>query len=212
MHLDEASIALWEKRADYLAENDWVIIDDFLPEGIFSVAREFLLRRLKLEHFKQAGIGALGDFEIRKSIRSDRIYWLDRSRDKELYTFYDLVDEVIYALNLLCFLSISGSEFHLAHYPKGAFYRKHLDQFNNRNNRLISMICYLNKEWEPAYGGELRLYRADGTYSDVAPKPGRMVLLKSDIVPHAVLETHVSRYSITGWLLHQPAGVGYLMS
>lgn len=166
---------------------------------------------LALEEFKQAGIGALNDFRIEKSIRSDEIFWLDRNRDLELSGFFALVDEVIAHLNRLCFLSISGSEFHLAHYPPGSFYKRHLDQFDFRSNRLISVVFYLNEFWKPEHGGELRLHESDGTYQDVAPLPDRMILFKSEAVPHEVMLSNASRYSITGWLLHQPPGLGYLL-
>jgi SM-20-related protein len=182
-----------------------------LPTEVLTVSRHFLKERLALEEFKQAGIGALSDFRIEKSIRSDEIFWLERKRDIELDGFFALVDEAIAHLNRLCFLSISGSEFHLAHYPEGSFYKRHLDQFDSRSNRLISMVCYLNEYWIPEHGGELRLYAKDGTHQDVAPLPGRMILFKSDAVPHEVLLSKASRYSITGWLLHQPPGLGYLL-
>lgn len=201
----------WETRADHLAENDWVILDDFLPIELISASRNFLKQKLELDEFKQAGIGALNEFRVEKSIRSDEIFWLERARDRELDVYFGLVDEVIAQLNRLCFLSISGSEFHLAHYPPGSFYKRHLDQFDSRSNRLISMVCYLNEKWSPEHGGELRLYASDGSYRDVEPLPGRMALFKSDVVPHEVLLSKAPRYSITGWLLHQPLGLGYLL-
>lgn len=207
--MNETIVDPWEARADHLAENDWVILDDFLPTEILTVSRDFLKKRLELDEFRLAGIGALRDFRVEKSIRSDEIFWLERKRDKELEGFFTLVDEAIVHLNRLCFLSISGSEFHLAHYPEGSFYKRHLDQFDSRSNRLISMVFYLSEYWKAEHGGELRLYAKDGTYQDVAPLPGRMILFKSEAVPHEVLLSKTSRYSITGWLLHQPPGLGY---
>lgn len=200
----------WESVADHLAEHDWVILEEFLPKAHTVAARDYLKYKLATDAFKAAGVGALADFRVEKSVRSDEIYWLDRNKDKTLAGFFDFVDDAVARLNRLCFLSISGSEFHLAHYPPGTFYRKHLDQFDARSNRLISMVCYLNEIWKPEHGGELRVYRRDGTYRDIPPLPGRAVLFKSDVVPHEVLKSHASRYSITGWLLHQPAGLGYL--
>lgn len=201
----------WESRADHLAENDWVVIDDFLPADILHVAGNFLREKLSLNRFKEAGIGPSSEFTIEKTIRSDEIFWLDRERDKEIGGYFDLVEEIIGHLNRLCFLSISGYEFHLAHYPKGSFYKKHLDQFDSRSNRLISVVCYLNERWDETKGGQLRLYGKDGSFTDILPLPGRMVLFKSDVVPHEVLVSHDSRFSITGWLLHQPVKLGFLM-
>lgn len=201
----------WESVADHLAAHDWVILDGFLSEAETISARNYLKKKLAKDAFKVAGIGALHDFRVEKSVRSDEIYWLDPRRDPEVEGFFSLAEAVKANLNRLCFLSISGSEFHFAHYPPGSFYKKHIDQFDARSNRLISMVCYINEFWEPEHGGELRLYRGDGTFKDVAPLPGRAVLFKSDRVPHEVLESKASRYSITGWLLHRPAGLGYLL-
>jgi SM-20-related protein len=197
--------------ADQLAEEDYAVLDGFMDPLVFETARSFLETHLSNSDFRNAGIGALNDFQVAENIRNDRIFWLDKERDTEIRSFFELVENTIFALNRLCFLSISGYEFHLAHYPEGSFYKKHLDQFNDRNNRMISMIIYLNRSWKEGNGGELRVYHPDESHTDIAPLPGRLVLLRSDRVWHEVLPTFVSRYSITGWLLYQPSSLGYLM-
>ena len=191
---------------DTLSLNDYVIVDNFLDAQRLQTVQEFF--QAHLEAFTKAGIGALGDHVIRRDIRGDYTYWLDRKRDAELDEVWSLIDETLYIYNRYCFLGLSGYEFHLAHYPQGGHYDKHLDQFNNRNNRMISMVVYLNKAWQKGDGGELEIFRKDGTSFLVEPIEARCVMFKSAAVPHAVLASNKPRYSLTGWLLHQPSALG----
>lgn len=194
---------------DELSANDYVIVDQFLDSHSLSHVHSFFESRLEI--FTKAGIGALSDNIIRRDIRGDFTFWLDRARDTELLEFWKLIDETIYMYNRYCFLGLFGYEFHLAHYPKGGHYDKHLDQFNNRNNRTISMVIYLNKDWKNGDGGELEIYGKDGSSFLVEPLENRCVMFKSAVVPHAVLAASKPRYSLTGWLLQQPSALGQFL-
>ncbi|XOV94381.1 MAG: 2OG-Fe(II) oxygenase [Bacteroidota bacterium] len=200
----------WLTWIDELSEHDFVIIDDFIDQETYQKARSFLLGKLRDEEFSKAKIGPASEQQIISEIRGDYIYWLDKSRDLSLQPFFALIDETVLVLNRYCYLSLSGSEFHLAHYPAGSFYRRHLDQFKSRNNRLISMIIYLNEGWKPGDGGELKIFKDSGDLI-IEPYARRCVIFKSDVVPHEVLKTQVSRYSLTGWLLYLPSGVGGIL-
>lgn len=194
---------------DQLADNDFVVIDDFIRPELYHTIFNFFKDRIADDDLKRAGIGALGDYAIDKKIRGDHVFWLDRKRDKDLSEFYELVNELIEKLRRYCFLSISDFEFHLAHYPAGTFYKKHVDQFKGRNNRLISFVLYLNPQWKEGDGGELIIFDKDGEIK-VEPLAGRLALFKSDIVKHEVAMTTTDRYSLTGWLLNNPVGLGFL--
>jgi SM-20-related protein len=191
---------------DELSLNDFVIIDKFLDETRLNTIQSFF--QSHLESFTKAGIGALSDHVIRRDIRGDYTFWLDRKRDLELNEIWRLIDETLQVFNRYCFLGLSGYEFHLAHYPKGGHYDKHLDQFNNRNNRTISMVIYLNKDWKKGDGGELEIFLKDGSSVLVEPIEARCVMFKSASVPHAVLASNKPRFSLTGWLLQQPSALG----
>lgn len=194
---------------DELSLNDYVIIDDFLVENELNTIYSFF--ESHLDSFSKAGIGALAHNNIRKDIRGDFTYWLDRKRDGKLNGIWNLIDETIRIYNRYCYLGLSGYEFHLAHYPKGGHYDKHLDQFNNRNNRIISVVIYLNKHWQKGDGGELKIFTKDGASVLVEPIEARCVMFKSAEVPHAVLASHKARFSLTGWLLHQPSALGQFL-
>ncbi|RJE74591.1 2OG-Fe(II) oxygenase [Reichenbachiella sp. MSK19-1] len=201
----------WVGWVDALSENHYVVIDHILPKQILLDLKTSFDERVEAEALRKAAIGTLNQKQVDRSVRGDEILWLDKDMaDQRIHTFFDLADEIKQNLNRYCYLSLSGYEFHFAHYPEGAFYKRHLDQFQGRNNRLISMILYLNEEWQPAYGGQLKLFLDGGKEETIMPTFGRMVMFKSDVLEHEVMITHHDRYSITGWMLYQPVGLSFL--
>lgn len=201
----------WIDWMDQLAYNDYVIVDDFITDQLFESVMHFFSEMEKEDKLKKAGIGALQDFQVKAEVRGDFIYWLEEDRDIQFKPFFTMMDELKQKLLRYCYLSLSGSEFHIAKYPAGSFYHRHLDQFSERSNRQITVLVYLNKNWKKGDGGELVIHK-EGNEIIVEPVAKRLLLFKSDLIEHEVLTTHVPRYSLTGWLLHQPAGVGYLLA
>ncbi|PIB35230.1 hypothetical protein BFP72_07380 [Reichenbachiella sp. 5M10] len=201
----------WINWVDALSENHYVVIDNILPTEVLHDLKSSFDERVQEEQLRKAAIGTLNQKHVDRSIRGDEILWLDQNiADRRIRTFFDLADEIKQNLNRYCYLSLSGYEFHFAHYPVGTFYKRHLDQFQGRNNRLISMILYLNEDWKPEYGGQLHLFLEDGREETILPTFGRMVMFKSDVLEHEVMLTAHDRYSITGWMLYQPVGLGFL--
>ena len=116
-------------------------------------------------------------------------------------------------------------------YPSGGHYDRHLDQpYSNagwvrcgrrasdggsfggqHTRRVISFILYLNRDWDAADGGCLRLFpphergygSADSQLAahteDVLPEGGTLVLLMSGDVEHQVRETRIGRQCVVGW-------------
>ena len=198
----------WLAWIDELSDNDIVTIDNFLPTELWQTLRDFLVQKDNENDLKKAALGTGGNKQIVEEIRGDYTFWIEETRDTELERFFGLIHELKTMLNRYCYLSLSGHEFHLAHYPVGSFYKRHLDQFNSRSNRMITLIIYLNEDWKEGNGGELKVYQENEKL--IAPLKNRCVLFKSADVPHEVLKTHTSRYSLTGWFLYQPPGIGFL--
>lgn len=188
----------WIKWMDRLSEDDVVVIDDFITEADFATVMAFFSTKLAENKLLKAAIGSSNRL-VDETIRGDYTYWLDQEQDVELKPIFDLLDEAIQKLNRYCYLGLTGSEFHLAHYPEGTFYKKHLDQFKEKSTRVISFIIYLNENWKKGDGGELKVFQDGGDYL-IQPLARRCVLFKSGTVPHEVQKTNVSRYSLTGWL------------
>lgn len=208
--LMQKDLIFWEEQMDLLAQQDYVIIDQFFNPESLKLAHHFFEQKQEEGVFKKAAIGATGASKVINEIRGDYTYWLERERDLELNTVFDVLDEVKSIFNRLLYLSLAHYEFHLAHYPQGSFYKKHLDQFEGRKNRMISVIIYLNKDWKIGDGGELRIHPEGQDAIDIAPLENRCVMFRSDTLFHEVLTSNTSRKSITGWMLYQPAVLPYL--
>jgi SM-20-related protein len=174
--------------------------DGFLTLPLAAGMKANLFALYAEKQFLSAGIGNDATQQHDKRIRSDKIYWLDRSHDNPFeIRFFALMDNFVSHLNRTCYTGITGYEFHYTMYEKGSFYKKHLDQFRNDKTRAFSMIMYLNIDWKPTDGGELCIYHTDSLQT-IAPENGKCVFFRSSELPHEVLMTNVPRLSITGWL------------
>ncbi|HBQ61036.1 MAG TPA: 2OG-Fe(II) oxygenase, partial [Balneolaceae bacterium] len=149
----------WLGWMDCLAEDDFVIVDDFISDELYGQIMDFFRHKEASDELKKAGIGAQQDFQVKAEIRGDFIFWLDENRDTKMSAFFGLMEELTQNLKRFCYLSLSGSEFHIAKYPVGSYYHRHLDQFNERTNRQITVLIYLNKNWQKGDGGELVIYK-----------------------------------------------------
>jgi SM-20-related protein len=149
---------------------------------------------------------------INPQLRGDIIYWLNESETSTAQQAYFSQMEVLRLnLNRHLYLGLFGLESHLALYPTGAGYKKHIDRFkgdsNNQPVRQISCILYLNEDWLDESGGHLRLYLNTNNHSgneskiDIAPIGGRLVIFLSDTFYHEVLPANRDRASLTGWFL-----------
>jgi SM-20-related protein len=103
----------------------------------------------------------------------------------------------MHALNQEAYVGLRSFDLQLAHYAPGAHYEKHLDAFPGDDNRRVTAIVYLNPAWTPADGGLLRLHVAPPV--DVEPTLDRLVVFRSAVVPHEVLEAKADRWALTAW-------------
>ncbi|ELR71043.1 Oxidoreductase [Fulvivirga imtechensis AK7] len=197
--------------ADNLANQDYAIVDHFLSlEEVNAILEVFALHQDN-DKFKRAGIGKDENLQYDRSIRGDYIKWIDpQNAMPPVKLFLSKIDELKDYLNRTCFLGIKDYETHFTIYPPGSFYKRHLDQFQNDGARKISFICYLNKNWQSGDGGELRLYLGDEV-KDVAPTAGKLACFRSEIIEHEVLLSKKDRFSLTGWMLNHPVGLGFVV-
>lgn len=150
--------------------------------------------------FKDAGIGRGDDFIQEESIRTDEICWI--SGDSPAGTAWlDWANQLKTYLNSRLFLGLFSFESHFAHYGVGDFYKRHLDAFRGEANRVLSVVVYLNPDWQADDGGELVLYEneQDLKGTRVLPQLGTVAIFLSEEFPHEVLPAQADRYSIAGW-------------
>ncbi|MEL0640495.1 2OG-Fe(II) oxygenase [Pseudoalteromonas aliena] len=148
-------------------------------------------------HFSLAAIGRLNDLQIDKTVRTDKTYWFDGSSQAQL-TYQAIMQSIKTTLNRSFFMGLFDYECHYAKYTQGDFYKKHLDAFKGRSNRVFTTVLYLNT---PKQGGELIIYKPKSKEVEITIKPtaGTLVMFESERFTHEVLPAVDERYSIAGW-------------
>ena len=207
-----------QQQLNQITDRGYCVIDNFLnPSIIDTLASEILaLENRALLHAANTG---RAQTTVNTKLRGDSIYWLNESEASPAQqTYFDEMDHLRSGLNQHLYLGLDILESHLALYPIGASYQKHLDRFKANNNaklpqRQISCILYLNKDWLEEDGGYLRLYlnaddATDGIVDtasslDIAPIAGRLVMFLSDTFYHEVMPANRARMSLTGWFLNR---------
>jgi len=155
----------------------------------------------------QAGIGQGDDFRIKKQVRGDCIFWFhETDQVEEERMFLSKIKTLNGIFNRELFANIRDTETHFAIYPPGSFYRDHLDRFQSDFHRILTYICYLNREWGEQDGRELGPYILKGGQDSlikIRPQGGGLVVFRSHLIEHEVFQTNLERTSITGWMLDQ---------
>lgn len=202
-------IKLDEAQLDAFAANGLLVIDNFLQqEQVQDVLTEAKYWQ-EQEAFKQAAVGNLINLKVEENYRNDQIKWINPSDCLPATKAYLQVLETLrLRMNREFFLSLKDQECMYAIYPKGSFYKKHRDQFDQLKHRIISIVFYLNENWTTELGGQLIIYK-DDNIERINPIFNRIVIFKSELM-HEVLPCHAERFSITGWLKDQLNDVNFL--
>lgn len=193
---------------DGLVTDGVMVIDNALPSGLVDA----LWSRAQQHPIDEFALGGVGRDENRRhdSLRNDLVLWLDPD-DATTRWYFAWIESLRLELNRALFLGLFDYECHLACYPVGSFYRRHLDAFRGGASRRVSTVLYLNREWSDDDGGPLVLYRPETpepraqtgsrvpAVRSVTPLYGRLVVFLSEEIPHEVLPARRARFSIAGW-------------
>lgn len=164
--------------------------------------------------FRQAGVGRGAGWVQRPDIRSDEVFWvMGEDLSPIVVTTLDKLDALKQHLNQSLFAGLEDFEVHLARYGRGAFYARHIDQFEDTTRRAISVVLYLNHQWRPQDGGALRLWTTPAPgrtppspktpFIEVWPEAGTLVVFRSADFWHEVRRSRRTRLSLTGWFLRR---------
>lgn len=205
---DEKLLHKFEQIADRLSEKGYAIVDNFLEAQEVRNLLDVLTHHQEQGTFKKAGIGASNQLQVDKEVRGDYIRWIEpQNALPPTQVFLDRMNEVMRYINRTCYLGLKDYEFHFTVYPPGSVYKRHIDQFKTNDHRKLSFIFYLNEDWLPEHGGNLRLYlpkeNGEEEEVDILPIAGRLACFRADLIPHEVLAATRHRYSLTGWMLDQ---------
>lgn len=192
-----------DELAGGLTEHGWMSQDVGLRlgPGLLRALRNEVQILDRTEALRKAGVGRGQDLLKDRSVRRDKIAWLqgETAAQAALFEFFE---SVRLGLNQRLFLGLKRFEAHYATYHKGDFYRRHVDSFHGRASRVVSLVLYLNEQWRDADGGALRVYNRESeneVCGIVLPQEGQAALFMSEEIPHEVLPANRTRYSIACW-------------
>jgi SM-20-related protein len=194
----------YEPLIDGLLTEGYGIMDNFLSPSEVTALRTCLRNRREAGQFRLAGVGN-GQVTVTAAIRGDEILWLDATTatDDEA-SFLERIGQFVQYINQTCYLGLREYEFHYALYPTGTFYKRHLDRFRSDSRRKLSVVCYLNADWQESDGGQLAMYLPGDDGSErqitVTPVGGRLICFDSGQLEHEVFPATRERLSVTGWL------------
>ncbi|MEH6563951.1 MAG: 2OG-Fe(II) oxygenase [Halopseudomonas sp.] len=197
-------VSRFELIADELAERGWSVQPQLLPADLVQALASECHALWQQSDLTPAAIGRGPEQTVVPRIRGDYTRWLDDCPPCAANSAYlRLMDELRHVLNRSLFLGLDSFETHYALYPPGAGYQRHLDRFQDSPLRSVSVVAYLNQQWQPGDGGELRLHLAAGTH-DVAPRAGTVAVFTSADIEHEVLAAGKERASLAGWFRRRP--------
>lgn len=201
---NERVVMLARGLAEHFVEHGWAVQGNFLSMARWRALAIEAEQLWTQDAFHKAGIGRDPARRLQTRIRGDYTLWLDRQRTPAACQFVEQeLEAVRCALNASACLGLFEFEGHLARYPVGAFYARHLDQLRDTQARQVSVVLYLNAHWQPAAGGELCLYRGQSSAHariPILPRGGTLVLFASTDTPHEVRPATRARLSLSGWL------------
>ena len=197
--------SLFELITNDIVDKGYSIRPYALPEDLTALLLKHITE-LPGENFKRAGIGRAKEHVINDFIRTDEICWITGNSEacSAWIKWSALLQNY---LNKRLFLGLFSFESHFSHYSKGDFYKKHKDAFKGEDNRVLSVVVYLNPNWSAEDGGELIIYPPKAAQSHiinngkitVTPNFGTIVVFLSEEFPHEVLPALRDRYAIAGW-------------
>ena len=196
---DDMDAALFEEIAQNLSAKGCSVHAKALNDDLLRALSGHLMD-MPSSKFKQAGIGRDEDHTLKDTVRGDEICWINDESKAET-AWLSWAESLQQYLNRRLFLGLFSFESHFAHYAPGDFYKKHQDAFNGEANRVLSIVLYLNEQWNEEDGGELLIYsdEAESPVIKVIPGYGTLVIFLSEEFPHEVLPATRDRYSIAGW-------------
>lgn len=190
--------------ADRLADDGWAVTQSGLDCEVLAELERNCRSLWRSEALRPAAVGRSGEQKVLPQVRGDHIRWLDDCAACPAHAAYlQAMDALQRTLNRTLLLGLDHYETHYALYPPGAGYRRHVDRFKDSPLRTVSVVLYLNSQWQPGDGGELRLHLPDGIV-DVEPRAGTLAVFMSDSIEHEVLLARRHRASLVGWFRRRP--------
>lgn len=196
---EQLETRLFETIAENLEAHGYAVLPAALPEAIADALLTYQAA-LSERRFHRARVGRGQQQTRNQLVRKDKIHWI-QEQDANAALWINWSTRLRNYLNRRLFLGLFSFESHFSLYKPGDYYRKHLDAFKGEANRVLSLVCYLNRGWEADHGGQLVIYNPESGEEllRVLPGFGTLALFLSEEFPHEVLPTDRERHAVAGW-------------
>lgn len=199
-----------ELLCDNLTGTGYFYCHNFLPHHIIDGLYDTIRGHEQNNTLSVASVGRGTDKHHIPQIRTDKTLWINGDTPCE-QEFLNFIEKIRLYLNQTLFLGLPLVETHYALYHAGDYYKRHLDSFaqsktQTTKSRIISMVIYLNKNWQLSDGGLLELYanpNATEPCGHIIPEYNHAVFFLSEAIPHQVTLCHKTRYSIACWFRYE---------
>ncbi|MBF0193385.1 MAG: 2OG-Fe(II) oxygenase [Magnetococcales bacterium] len=193
-------------------QNHKAIADGLLTQGFCSISdylnpAECQNLTLEMEALEKAGsfrpayVGQGDKLQIAAKIRQSSLLWLSSNYAAQA-SYKVKMAQLSNELNKQLFLGLRSSESFFALYNPGDYYKIHWDNFQHLSPRKVTVVLYLNQNWNPKDGGQLHLFAPDETtiIATVQPEAGTLACFLSGDFPHSVVVASRRRVAIPSWL------------
>ncbi len=199
MNASKVNDALFQKIAQDIQTQGYSINPNAFDAHLSDALLDHV-QQMRSEQFSPAGIGRLHHHRHNDFVRTNDICWIN-GESQAGRAWLDWNRQLQHYLNRHLFLGLFSFESHFAIYQAGDFYKRHLDAFKGEANRILSIVLYLNPEWNMEDGGELVLYQNTEDFAgiQITPLKGTVLVFLSEDFPHEVLPAKRKRISIAGW-------------
>lgn len=186
------------REVEMLGENGYFVRDGFLGAELARQVR----REAAQVPLRRAGVRR--ERTLDDTVRNDEIAFLTPEETSgALATAVQHFTELMHEVNETAYLGLRRFDLQLARYQPGGRYVRHLDAFPGQDNRRLTAIVYLNDGWVPAAGGQLKVFAGERELV-VEPVLDRLVVFRSQLIEHEVLESRAERWALAAWYSAQP--------
>lgn len=193
-----ARVQLTDTEIQRLGETGWFFRDGWLGADAAHAAAAVAKQARTSGRLKHAGVGRGGEHRLDGGIRGDLISWISSADDPAFAAAHEAFEALRAELNEKAYVGLRRFDMQLALYPgHGERYQRHKDAFVGDDNRRMTAILYLNPDWRPEHGGQLRIHGHGQV--DLWPLLDRLVVFTSARVEHEVLPAHAERWAMTAW-------------
>ncbi len=189
-----------DEMVQVLGDGGALVFDGVLGKSVASDTFQQIVELAREGALRNAGVGRMGSHRQDESVRQDLIAWVDADTEDRFTRISVLFEQVRQAANEYCWMGVKRFDTQIAMYPgDGAQYDRHRDAFHGQMSRVLTAIYYPNVDWQPAHGGQLRVFFSNGTVEEIEPMGDRLVVFLSEILDHQVLPVFSARAALTAW-------------